>query len=220
MTIAFVAASSRSGASGADPTVPKPSGTVDNNLLVAMCSDGSTGNTITPPSDTNPWLTAESATNGALRLYYKFANSEPADYTFAVPGITGSAITIVAFSGNFDTAANPFDGIGALWQSGQTGNIVIPSISPTTTRYAFAIVHKLANAAGQTFTPPGTTSEDFDASSTAANAGNAGGHETVSSGATGTRTWDPSSATASPHSGYWFALKENATPSSAFLGLI
>lgn len=212
---AYVAEARGSGALGTDPVINKPAGAVTGDLLVAMLSGGASP-TITPPADTNPWILGESSTTG-IRLYYKFLDASDAGittFTFAFSGAGNSMGNIVAFSGV--STVTPFDGISVVFTT-TTGNIVIPQITTTGTRFLFSMVQKIVSNAGQTFTPPGTTTERYDGSTTNG-FGTAGGQElAVAAGATGSRTWDPSNATNALVGGYLFALVDASTSHSLTL---
>lgn len=206
---AYVAEARASGALGTDPVIPKPAGAATGDLLVAMLSGGATP-TITPPADANPWILGESSTAG-IRLYYKFLTAADAGittFTFGFSGAGNAVGNIVCFSGV--STVTPFDGISVVFTT-TTGNIVIPQITTTGTRFLFSMVQKIISNAGQLFTPPGTTTERYDGSTTNG-FGTAGGQElAVSAGATGTRTWDPSNASSALVGGYLFALVDAST---------
>lgn len=206
---AYVAEARGSGALGTDPVINKPAGAATGDLLVAMLSGGATP-TITPPADANPWILGESSTPG-IRLYYKFltaADSGIATFTFAFSGAGNAVGNIVCFSGV--STVTPFDGISVVFTT-TTGNIVIPQVTLTGTRFLFSMVQKIVSNAGQTFTPPGTTTERYDGA-TSNGFGTAGGQElAVAAGATGSRTWDPSNATSALVGGYLFGLVDAST---------
>ena len=83
------------GAYGTSFVVDKPTGTVQNDLLV-FCTLQNTTTTITPPAGLTELVTG--GTTRTYGIWYKIAGaSEPANYTFAAGGRVG--IACVRFSG-------------------------------------------------------------------------------------------------------------------------
>ncbi len=177
---------------GGDPVVAVPTGTVDGDLLIAWgaCAGGST---ITGPAG---WTQHPSTVSGQGPLWYRTANSEPANYTFTVSGVANSVVSIACIK---DTLGiEDADGVIAA-----SGNIVIPSVdSGGSNRYLFQVVAKLANTS---FTGPGSQTERFDTVVSPSNYTSAGGDEIVGAGATGTRTWVPGTSSAGSV-GYMLAI--------------
>lgn len=214
----FVAVMSGSGTTGGDATVTKDGAVQDGHFLVAfITSPNSAANAPTNPDGS--WTDHPDSLTAECRLAYKFANGEPASWTWAVPGLSTGQVTVVAFSG-----VDPLDPIGEIQGTlvaASAGNLVLDGLTPTA-EYLFQMVVKHVGTA-QTWTPPGTTSEDYDQQS----AGSptyaiGGGHELVTPGvATGTRTWDPSNTGNNSIRGYLLTLnKIRESSGAAFLGLI
>lgn len=207
MSASYQSVAAASATGGTDPTVATPSGTADGDLLV--CCAGSTG-AITPPSGGgtgaawNEYIV--SGVSGAgCKLLWKNAASEPANYTFGISGIGNSVIVIARITGH-DPAAPIDDAKGV---TGSLGNVVLPQVTSSgADRLLFQFLGRLANVS---FTEPGGVSERFDAASSSANYRYAGGDEVVGSGATGSRTWTPSSGTAGT-SGFMLAIKPAIPP--------
>jgi hypothetical protein len=196
MTAQWQSFASDSGTVGGDPTVTKPTGTVDGNLLIAY-TIATAGNTITAPAGGATWNLHAVSLGVNARLWWKIASGEPANYTFVNSGAGNSQVVVVRVT-NFN-AANPIDVASGF--SG-TGTLVIPSVTPTgPDRLLLQLVAKNSNT---TFTGPGTATERWDA--LAGGFGSAGGDEVVGAAATGTRTWTPSSANVTPGVGFMVAI--------------
>lgn len=188
MAIAYASAAGASlpNLGSASLVITKPSGTVSGDLLLCFIVL-SANQTVTPPSDTVPWNTTVNASG--VKGYWKVAgSSEPASYTFTRGLITNTIVgSMVRITGAHPTA--PIDQAAA--QAGGSGtSIVIPTLTAgSTATYLFEIA---ASLTASTFTPPGTTTEDYDTQFATESFGVAGGHEVISAGATGTRTWTAS----------------------------
>lgn len=171
---------------GGDPVVTKPTGTVDGDLLVAT-GGNSAGNTITAPAG---WNVHAGSLSTAAPLWWKIAASEPANYTFTVPG-SGNTIIVISRLDGHDPAA-PIDDVDGVITTSTT--MVIPAVTSNgANRLLFQQVLKF-NAV--TFTEPGTSTPRWDASP-GGGAASSGADEVVGSGATGTRTWTAASGTGS-----------------------
>jgi len=182
MVAAWQSFAHRSESLGGDPTVTKPTGTVDGDLLVAIGILNGAG-TITKPDAS--WNTHANSQGAAAPLFWKIASGEPASYTFAVSSTFTSQILIVRINGHNPTT--PIDVASGLVVASGTAAIAIPSVTPTgASRLLMQLCVKLQNT---TFTGPGSQTERFDATSSTQNAVSAGGDEVVGAGATGTRTW-------------------------------
>ncbi len=178
-----------SGATGADPVVTKPSGTVQDDLLVA-CGLTVNGGTFTAPAG---WTQHANSLNAFRPLWWKVAGgSEPANYTFVTSdATTASIVVIVRISGA--TTSTPIEAAAGV---AGTGALTLPTVtSGGAGRLLLQIMVKAI--ASNTWTPPGApTVERHDASvGTSPTYSSASGDETVGSGATGTRVWTPSQLT-------------------------
>lgn len=118
------------GVDGTTLTITKPSGVVDNDILVAaIIVDGGTGCTITPPDGTwNSERRMNSGTDVGLEVFTKKASSEGASYDFGISP-TGKAVGgICAYSGCDTTTWVDVEN-GQATSSGT--NHAAPSITPT-----------------------------------------------------------------------------------------
>lgn len=104
------AGEANSGASGNSITVPKPSGTVEGDILIASIYFNDRNQVVTAPSG---WVLIDFFNTGdpsaSCGAWYKIAGgSEPTDYTWTSTGsVSRRAGTIACFSGSFDS--NPED---------------------------------------------------------------------------------------------------------------
>lgn len=218
MVVALVGGSivTASGSTGGNPTITKPS-IPDGSLMVGFVTTTSgAGNTPPAPS---LWLPGPMLDNDC-RIDYKFAASgDPSSWTWDTPGIANAVVMFAAFSGVY--TPDPF-GDSSFDHLTGTGNIDLPSVDATLeTLYSLQMVLK-ATTAANTWTPPGTVSEDADGQIAGALAFKyAIGHETLSAGASGTKTWDPSHTGSNQLFGANILLRDaDAIKSAAFLGLI
>ena len=133
--VAYVSNGGLGSASGTSVAVNVPSGVVNGDLLIAEI--GAVNQTAAFPTETGWTLAlAVDGTNGPnyLGIFYRYASSEPASYTFT--GGTGTTYIegyIIRVTGAV-TSGNPFDALGA-------GN----SISTTTLSTASSITTATAN---------------------------------------------------------------------------
>lgn len=104
------AGEANSTASGNSITIPKPSGTVEGDLLIASIYWNDRNQDPTPPSG---WtllnFVPSGATSSSIGAWFKVAGaSEPSDYTWTSTGsVSRRAGTIACFSGSYD--ADPED---------------------------------------------------------------------------------------------------------------
>lgn len=202
MVAAYQSSAGRSEQLGGDPVVPKPTGTVAGDLLIAVgCTNGS-GNPITAPAG---WTQHANSLSNDNPLWTKIAGGvEPASYTFTVANIANSIVVIIRVSGH-----NPTTPVDVASGVTGTGNLVIPSLnSGGAARLLLQIVVKQSNV---TFTGPGSQTERVDATVAAMTYGYAAGDETVGAGATGSRTWTPSGGAGIVGVGYMLAIGPAST---------
>jgi hypothetical protein len=207
MTASWQSVASATAASGGDPVVNTPSGTVDGDLLVAW-GIATAGHVMALAGKTS--RPESVGTNGPLWIW--FANSEPANRTFEVTGGLGNSQAVIARI----TGVDPGDPIDEIQGIASTGALVIPSLTPSgPDKLLFQGVAKNSNT---TFTPPGTAAERWDSLALPNNFGNAGGDEIVGAVPTGTRTWTPSSGSTTPGVGYMIALNSVPPGEGQFAG--
>jgi hypothetical protein len=182
MAAVWRSSASSSASLGGDPVVTKPTGTVDGDLLIAEAVV-STGGSITPVAGGAAWILHGSSLGASSPFWWKIALSEPASYTFTVPGGTaGSNVSISRFDGHHPVS--PIDAVSGITNTLQT--VIIPTLTSLGAgRLLYQAVMKL-NAGN--WTPPGTAAERFDAAGGVGLVA-AGGDETVGAGATGSRSW-------------------------------
>lgn len=164
--VAFRSAASAAGGTNANITINKPSGAIQNDVLIASIAFRPETLTVTPPPGWSLVRRQENAnTQGnAVGVYMKvLTGSEPANYTWNFSGgSTGSAGGIAAFTG-VDTS-NPIDtSAGATTGATQTLSINAPSISAALSNEMLVTAH--ANANANTWAPPSGMTEAFDTSS-------------------------------------------------------
>ncbi len=194
--IAFRAAATGVSASGS-VTINKPTGTVQNDVMVAGIAVRPNTATITAPAGWTLLRSTKQAANTANQLstYWKLATaSEPASYTFTVGANAGAAGGIASFSG-----VDPSDPIDV--ENGQTTASATTSaartVTTTSTNDMIVTVHGIASSV--TWTPPTGMTEAADATSATPTNTNGESLEInyvaqAGIGATGTKTANASGA--------------------------
>lgn len=186
MVASFRSVAHAAATGGSDPVVAVPAGTQNGDLLLAFCAAATGGTVWTPPG---AFTAHPNSLGGQVPLFRRIASSEPANYTFAQSGIGNGCVTLVCITG---VATSTPDEVAAGAAVG-SGDIVIPSLnSGGAGRLLMQMVQRTGG--GGTFTPPGTAAERWDTVVAPTTFTSAGGDETVGAGATGTRTWVPSSS--------------------------
>ncbi len=184
----FRSASSAGAASGT-LTINKPTGTAQNDVMIAAIAVRPNTATITATGWTLVRRTDNSTGNAnSLAIYYKVAGaSEPTSYAFTFSTSAGAAGGIASFVGVDTTAPIDIDA-GQNMASGLS--FAAPSV---TTRYVNDMIvttHAFSSAA--TFTPPSGMTEAFDVASAAIGSGGEsieGNYQVQAAiGATGSRT--------------------------------
>lgn len=196
MVAVWQSSSAAGGTLGTDPTVSKPPGTGDGDLLIAVgLVNGA--NTIEAPAGSN-WVTHPDSIGTNMPLWtINSANSEPANWTFVTSGVAAAIVRVVRITGHDPSA--PIDVVTSVTG---LGDLVLGTLTPFgAQRLLMQMVNKLNNT---TFTPPGTTTERYD--SVATGFASAGGDEIVGASPTGTRTWTPASG-GNTGVGYMLAIK-------------
>lgn len=167
MAIAFRAAStSETGASGATSiTLSKPTGTLDNDVMVALIAIRDKTVTITAPSG---WTLhrSDSHPSATLRtlVYWKRASSEGSTYQWTWTGTLNAAGAILGFSGVV-TSGDPVDTSGATNNASGTSG-TFPSITPAAANSM--LVAACGSVGAISFTAPATYTEQADINTTAA----------------------------------------------------
>lgn len=160
MSIAFVARSDQGGASGGDLTANKPTGTLDNHILIANCYSEGGATAFTLPSGW-AWVAAavqNSNSNFWHRLAWKRASSEPASWTFTHSPSAWRTIVVSAWSGCV-TSGDPQDST-AVSTNGNTTTVTAGSITNATANsmnIAFVMSYNLDDlgASGSGYTDNG-----------------------------------------------------------------
>lgn len=218
MVVALVAntLTTDSGNLGGDIAVPKGAGVVDGLFLVALI--GTSSGSGSAPAAGSGW-SAGPLLDADCRIEYKWAASEGSTWAWVVPGAANGFAMVAGFSGV--DRANPFGDCDFVHTT-TTGDAVLPSVDATAeTLYSFQMVAKAITAAN-TWTPPGSVTEDADGTIGGSLGWKyAAGHETLSVGASGTRSWDPSNTGSNQLFGTILTLRDAALAGGGkFLGLL
>ena len=182
----FVAVGLRSGAGAGAVTINKPTGTLENDLMVAVYSYSGTGRTWTQPAGWTEVL-EYGATAAGIGVAWKIATaSEASTYAFQT---SGGGTQINGFIVTYRGAA--FDVIGSVAVSGTSTSVVISGIT-VSENLSILLSFVSQNTTGVTFTP----ASGF--SSLASQLGNSPASQiwskNIESGATGNQTFTSTSS--------------------------
>jgi len=142
-------------------TITKPTGTVQNDVMIANIYVVGTDPNITAPSGWTLVLDTFDGTTARLSTYYKVAGaSEPASYQWTFGGATMAEGGIITFYGVITT--NPVDVYGGQANAAST-SYTAPSVT-TTVSNAMLVAAFGAKAGGgsNTVTPPPGMTECYD----------------------------------------------------------
>ncbi len=143
-------------------TINKPSGTVQDDTMIASISVRPNTTIVTPPSG---WTLVRRTDNAnvnqnSIITYRKLAGSaEPSSYIWTFDSFTSSAGGIMSFSGVNVTTPVDIDG----GQNTSTLNVDTPSVTTTVANTMVVTVHETSNSS--TWTPPTGMTEAYEASS-------------------------------------------------------
>ncbi|HEX9730119.1 MAG TPA: hypothetical protein VGA37_16605, partial [Gemmatimonadales bacterium] len=178
---------------GANLTINKPTGTVQDDVMIASVAVRPSSSTITPPTGwtlirTDTW---DSGITEILSTYRKVAGaSEPASYSWGLTASTGAVGGILSFSG-VDTTT-PID-VSNGQQVNTGDDVAAPSVTTTVANTMLVTAHAVTSSgtSGSAWTPPTGMTEAVDVSSSSGTGGESIELNYVlqaSAGATGTKT--------------------------------
>lgn len=109
--------------------VDKPTGTADDDLLVAIMSHDSTAGTLSAPVDWTALFDTVNTGGSTFRAWYKIAGaSEPVNYTFTSSDSDQLIAAIMRFTGH--DSANPINAVSSV-NTGNTNSPTCPSVDTT-----------------------------------------------------------------------------------------
>lgn len=145
--------------------IPKPAGTVDGDVLVAVVGQVSTSGSalITPPAG---WLllASQATANGQAELFYRVAASEGASYAFTVSGGDPHAAAGLIASYVGMELSPTIDAVGSQHNASST-SATAPSVAPTVSGDTLVCCYSAdgtTNTTTITSTPPGGMTERAD----------------------------------------------------------
>lgn len=190
MAIAFRNAGSAEAAAGT-VIVSKPSGIVDNDLLVATGVINGGATITSPPSG---WTLIHSETSGAntFYTYLKRASSEGSSWTWTLSGFATGTMLASGYSGVDTSTAQDVSATNVA--AGIAATTVIPGATTVTNNAWFITAAMQAfGSSGAAFTAPSGFSVDAAATATTTTNTLALGHKAITpAGATGSSTWTTS----------------------------
>ena len=152
MSITYVASASANTGASTSVTITKPTGTVDDDVMIAVFSNGQTDGTTPASTD---WTNIDfnevtAGTDGMSSIFYKVASSEGTNYTFDYPSSTSNQTVgiISTFRGVDASVLDETYVTGSHFLNEQDGGAA-PTPQPinTNTANAFVVVtnfHQLA----------------------------------------------------------------------------
>lgn len=150
MTIAFRAAATAGNSSGGNLTINKPTGTLDNDIMVVVLYSEHSSTAWTLPSGWAWWGGATGRANNDgnawIFLAWKRASGEGANYTFTHAGTAWRIGCIASFSGAL-ISGDPEDSTGPTGNSGTGSSNVLASITTNTANDM--LIGGAANFAGE-----------------------------------------------------------------------
>ena len=144
-------------------TIAKPTGTVQNDVMIASIAVRPSTVTITPPSG---WTAVRrmdnaNATANSLAVYQKVAGaSEPANYTWTISAHSGAAGGIQAFAG-VDTSAPVDVEDGWNFDASYWPSLYTPEVTTTVANTMLVTSHAVANADTWQNPPPSGMTQGF-----------------------------------------------------------
>lgn len=128
MTVSYVSRANQAFTAATTIVLPKPTGTVDNDVMIAVVHSGLTsGQTITPPAGwTTLYNPGPNVSVGTIGVFYKLAASEGANFTFTLSASDNGAGVIHTYRG-----ADPSGPVGNFASATQAS--AVAQIAPTTT---------------------------------------------------------------------------------------
>lgn len=145
-------------------TCNKPTGTADNDYMLAFVKRVSEA---APTSVPSGWtLLADNIVGGSnsLWLYGKLASSEGADYTWTWADSLRTGVTIATYRGDFDTA-DPIDVVSNTAYTTSNTTVRAASVSASSANSVIIFAGAIHGSAAVTFTAPSVPSsfsEDVD----------------------------------------------------------
>ena len=171
----------------ANAVVNKPTGTASGDLLLAVVNTSAAGSTLTVPSGftgggqiagTGMWVVWNPSAGG----------SEPTSYTFTRSSPPSAPIYVLLMRITGHDPAAPIEAYDGIWgTSSVSGALLAPSVTATAATFLLSVATRSGDVAPTVTFPAGMTSAINDTS--AANSADYAATQTVSAGATGTRSW-------------------------------
>lgn len=157
---AFRSVADGGGASIDTVLITKPTGTVDDDILLAQIYTELNGQTVTPPAGWTSIVNIDNA-SGTFRTawYYKRASGEGANYTFTATGSDWIGGAIASYSGCIGSGS-PIDVNGSGNVGGSNTSAIASAV--TTTVADTLIVFGSQNFIGTAATPPSGMTERQD----------------------------------------------------------
>jgi len=112
-------------------SIPKPSGTIDGDLLIAVIRGGGNTGTTTITPDQSGWTTQVSDTSSGFPnpwyVYSRNANSDPSNYSFVRSASNGTFDGVICL---FRGGSNSVNTVGSFNNTSGT-TLTAPSITPS-----------------------------------------------------------------------------------------
>jgi hypothetical protein len=165
MAFGFIAAAHYDSSSSSSALVAKPTGTADDDIMMALVDRADTA-AADPTTVPTGWalLGKQDQANRAFWAYWKLAASEGADYTWAWAAATRTGITIATYRDAFDTAS-PIDVVSNTAYNVSDSTVRGASMVVAAVNSPLIFMGVAARSSSFTWTPPtapATFVEDVD----------------------------------------------------------
>jgi hypothetical protein len=212
-TLAFVASTNTTDASTTSAVGDTPTGTTENDLMLALITRYDDEEPATPDADWTRLAYYDVAANFKAELYYRLASgSEPADHTWTYSKTVKTKVVICTYRGGFDTA-DIFDAYSNTTYTTSDTTVRAATVSATATDSALLVIGgfyigNTDTTATMPSVPNSSWDEDFDSYNFTSDMGAFFYSQTwSSSGATGSMDVTVSNTTADEKTCIWCCLK-------------
>lgn len=155
MAIAYRSGSTAGDASGGNLTITKPTGTVDGDILIAICYNEISASAWTAPSGWAQWGSGQAnyVASAWINVYWKRAASEGANYQFSIT-TTWRIIAMCALSGAL-ASGDPID-VGPAGKTDDSSGVNVDSQNTTVDGAMMLALHGNTSGADITTIESGT----------------------------------------------------------------
>ena len=144
-------------------TITKPTGTIDDDVMVAIITCNNSGQTVTPPAGWTSLQKDGTSYGATTEIFWKLASSEGVEYTFTIGTEARNTGVIASFSGC--DIADVID--GSTVNNSSSTNQVALGITTGTDNVMLVFLGGLDTSSTRTWTPPSGFDEAIETDSVA-----------------------------------------------------